>query len=277
MLVFHSHCQLGNQMFIYACARSLARKKKLKYCLSEINELHYFNLSNGENLRNKLKFIGFRIYNLFFPSKYKKEHFQDNREDYSLRMSEDKNNYVWYYGYFQGENYFYDNDIDIRTRFKIKNEYIKIFNHVKKNIFREQEYSVVHIRLKDYKTFGPDYLDGPDLSLPFTYYHNLIKSILENGNPLVFLSDEIETVKKEFSYVKNAYFSDHDPIIDLQFIINASTCVLSCSTFSWWGAWLNSNKKKTIFIPEHFLGFKVAREYPVNMIPDGWNKVNIDL
>ena len=64
MLVFHSHCQMGNQMFIYACARSLSLKRKVPYCLSELDHLKYFDLSNkyyillakGAVIDSKIKF-----------------------------------------------------------------------------------------------------------------------------------------------------------------------------------------------------------------------------
>ena len=91
----------------------------------------------------------------------------------------------------------------------------------------------------------------------------------------MFLSDDIDQVKDQFNYVKKTHFSTSDVITDLQFIINAQTCILSCSTFSWWGAWLNEIENKTIFVPEHFLGFKVNKEYPVKIIPNSWTKVKV--
>ena len=132
-----------------------------------------------------------------------------------------------------------------------------------------------HIRLKDYKTFGPDFLNGPDLTLPMEYYHNLIKRLSSNIK-VIFLSDDIKKVKNDFSYVNNAYFSKNSVIDDLQFIINANICILSCSTFSWWGAWLNVNPNKRIYVPKNFLGFKVKKEYPINIIPPNWNHIEIN-
>ena len=274
MLVFHNHCQLGNQMFIYACAHSLAKEKQVKYCLSQLKDLSYFELAK-EDKWNSIKFIAFRIKNLFI--KYKFEHLQDNRRDYSEELKKTINKDTWYYGYFQGEKYFYDNIKEIKARFKIKSEVINQFNLLKNKEIGNKEYTIIHIRLKDYKTFGPRHLNGPDLTLPFSYYHNLIRKVLakDKEQQFVFLSDDINQIKNEFNYVKNAYFSLNSPIIDLQFIIKAQTCILSCSTFSWWGAWLNENIKKCIYVPKNFLGFKVNKEYPINIIPKNWNQVEI--
>jgi hypothetical protein len=273
MLAFHSHCQLGNQMFIYACAHSLAKEQKQSYCLSDLRDLTYFVLSKEDYRWNSFKWLIFRFKNVL--KKFDFQHLQDNWEDYLLLLKENKGKNIWYYGYFQGEKYFFDNEQNIKSRFEIKQKYRDEFDLVRNKKCGDKQITVIHIRLKDYKTFGPDYLDGPDLTLPFSYYHDLIKSKIPEDNMIVFLSDEIEIVKDEFSYVKKAYFSENSSIVDLQFIINASTCILSCSTFSWWGAWLNKNDDKTIYVPNYFLGFKVKKEYPVNIIPENWTKIEI--
>lgn len=272
MLAFHSHCQLGNQMFIYACAHSLAKAKGTEYCLSKLGDLNYFNLSKEDYKKNAKKWILFRISNKL--KKYKFEHLQDNSKDYSNELLNEQTTNVWYYGYFQGEQYFFNNENEIKKRFTIKQKFIKKFNQIKDKTVSNEQYNIVHIRLKDYKTFGPDYLNGPDLSLPFEYYHSAIKK-LDLTKKTVFLSDDIMAIKKEFMYVKNSYFSTHSPIIDFQFILNSNTCILSCSTFSWWGAWLNNNENKTIYIPKYFLGFKVKKEYPVNIIPENWTQIEV--
>lgn len=262
-------------MFIYACAHSLAKKKKENYCLSTIGDLHFFKLSKKDYKWNRVNYIMFKIMNKL--KRYKFEHLQDNREDYSEKLAKETGDNVWYYGYFQGEKYFYGNEKEVRSRFQLKLEHKNAFEKVRAGSIGDKEYVVVHIRLKDYKTFGPDYLKGPDLTLPLSYYHSLIKQQLsaDENKQFVFLSDTIDQVKGEFSYVNNAYFSTNSVIEDLQFIMNAKTCILSSSTFSWWGAWLNENENKIIFVPEYFLGFKVSKEYPVNIIPDAWTKVTV--
>ena len=272
MLVFHSHCQLGNQMFIYACAHTLAKERNQNYCISDLSDLFFFRLNKNENLRNNIKYLWFRISSKFI--KYNFFHFQDNRLDYSKKMLHINSKYNWYYGYFQGENYFYNNEIEIKKRFLIKSKYKDSFEKLKNKIIGQTKYAIVHIRLKDFKTFGPDFLNGPDLSLPFKYYYEQIKKI-PTDHKLIFLSDEIDLVKNEFSHIKNAYFSENSIINDLLFIINADICILSCSTFSWWGAWLNKNPQKIIYVPKYFLGHKVKKEYPTNIIPENWIQIEV--
>lgn len=92
---------------------------------------------------------------------------------------------------------------------------------------------------------------------------------------LVFISDEMEEVKKEFAYINDAYFSSHEPIVDMQLLIHADVCIIANSTFGWWGAFLNEKKNKTIYVPAYFLGFKVQKEFPVNIIPTDWVRVAV--
>jgi len=270
MLVFHAHCQMGNQMFIYACARSLAKKRKLTYCLSEIAHLKYFELADSDK-NNQTKYQFFKILNKIPGLKYKFEHMQDNRIDYSNQLAMEKSERVWYYGYFQGETYLYHNLEDIKHCFRIKEIYKKEFNIFLKQNFANKRLIVVQIRLKDYKTFGPDFLNGPDLTLPFKYYHTNIKNIIDaqqdDNFQLIFMSDDMAEVKKEFKDY-DAYFSEQNMMIDFQLLQHAHAAVISPSSYAWWACWLSKVNHPHIVVPKYFLGFKVCKEFPVNMIPN---------
>lgn len=272
MLVFHAHCQMGNQMFIYACARSLAKKRNLDYCLSEIEHLRYFELAK-EDKSNKSKYLKFKLLNKIPGFKFLFEHMQDNRIDYSHKLQNEKSKNVWYYGYFQGEKYLFDNFMDIKNCFIIKDEFQNEFKIFKNKMIGNKRMIVVHIRLKDYKTFGPDFLNGPDLTIPFSYFHqNLKKTIAEQEDEnyqIVFLSDDIQEVKKEF-HEYGAYFSDNNMIVDFQIIQNAHVAIISPSSYAWWACWLSQINNAKIIVPKYFLGFKVRKEFPINMIPNNF-------
>ena len=155
--------------------------------------------------------------------------------------------------------------------------------HIKKYQFAVKDFSstkevfAIHIRLRDYKTFGPEYLDGPDMTLPFKYYHSLIKKYFKPAiHQLVFLSDDIKNVSAEFQqYFPEAIFSNETAIIDFQIMMHAKVAVISHSSFAWWASWLNPNSDKVILVPEYFLGFKVDQEFPIGMIPSNWTKINV--
>jgi hypothetical protein len=261
---------MGNQMFIYACARSLAIKKNLSYCLSELNYLKYFKLAK-EDKNNKFKYLTFKFLNKLPGFVYRFEHMQDNRIDYKPKMLAEKSSRVWYYGYFQGESYLFNNSHDIKACFTVKEEYQQAFYSFFKQKFERKRIIVAHIRLKDYKTFGPDFLKGPDLTLPFSYYHNNLKALIaeqpDENYQVVFMSDDMEEVKKEFSSYR-AYFSDQSVINDFQILQHATAAVISPSSYAWWACWLSKVPNAKIIVPKYFLGFKVQKEFPVNMIPN---------
>lgn len=279
MLVFHSHCQMGNQMFIYACARSLAKRRNLSYCLSELNYLKYFNLAQ-EDKSNKLKYLRFKALNKLPGLGYQFEHMQDNRIDYTANMLNQNSKRVWYYGYFQGESYLFNNQDDIKKCFEIKPEYQNEFQTYYKETFANKRIIIAHIRLKDYKTFGPDFLNGPDLTLPFSYYHHNIKKLIaaqkDENYQLVFMSDDMAEVKKEFKDY-NAYFSDQSVINDFQLLQHAHAAVISPSSYAWWACWLSKIKDAQIIVPKYFLGFKVKKEFPVGMIPHHFIQAEVEI
>lgn len=276
MYIFHSMFQMGNQMFIYACARSLSKTQKTGYCISRLGKLKYFELSSNEILFNFFKYNLFRLQNLLHLTKYKFNHFQDIRKDYYSELINSNYKNIWFYGFFQSEKYFSNNSDEIKKCFKVTEKYIKEFKNKYENIFKNNKVIVVHIRRKDYNDFGYDFLGSNDLRLPMEYYKKIISRYNQNDYKIIFISDEIDFVENEFKYLENAIFSHEKDIIDFQLLQNANICILSNSSFSWWGAWLNSNKNKVVYVPEYFLGFKVNQEYPINIIPDNWIKVSVN-
>jgi hypothetical protein len=48
--------------------------------------------------------------------------------------------------------------------------------------------------------------------------------------------------------------------------------IMSNSSFSWWGAWLNTNKNKTIICPEIWFGPSGPQDIE-DLIPNNWLKL----
>lgn len=274
MIVFHSHCQMANQMFMYAAAKTLAKKKGFNYCLSDLSELKYFRLSICDRNFNGIKYLWYRLSNKFLR-KYSYHHCQDNFEDYTevLKIS---NKNSWFYGYFQGLNYFVGYEDSVKQGFEIKTKFKKYYNQFYKEIDKSKKVVAVHVRRKDYKDFNLTEIDGPDLCLPNSYYRKTLIPYIGNDDfQIVFLSDEIEAVENEYGGIDNAIFSKNEAIVDFQILMHADVLILANSSFSWWGAWLNKKENKLVFTPKYFLGFKVKKEYPVNIIPETWQQIEV--
>lgn len=89
----------------------------------------------------------------------------------------------------------------------------------------------------------------------------------------VFFSDDIEWVKKTFSWVPGAYYVDHGiatySAVDMFLMSLCKHNIIANSTYSWWGAVLNTNPDKIVVCPEKWtLGNSIDQLYV-----DGWIKM----
>ena len=94
-----------------------------------------------------------------------------------------------------------------------------------------------------------------------SYYKNAIRTIsgsVENPEYYLF-SDDLDWVKNNFDFsgkytaIDNNGYMNSD-YFDLYLMTNCKHNIISNSTFSWWGAWLNQNPDKIIICPEKWNG-----------------------
>jgi hypothetical protein len=259
-------------MFIYAFARELSKRKNQPYCLSKIGKLRYFELTPLERLLNTLKFLFFK-FNEKILRNASRHFLKDQSKHYYDHVLALQGNLVLD-GYFQGEDYFKNVAANIRKAFRIRPTFKRIFNQHVAHAF-SQKVIAVHVRRTDYHHAFQDLGIGTgSFALPEHYYNNALAQIKDLDNfRVIFISDDIAFVKQHFSHIKNSTFSNFDEITDLQILMHADVLILSSSSFSWWGAWLNEKPHKKIFIPKYYLGYKVGRTFPVNIIPPDWEQV----
>lgn len=148
-------------------------------------------------------------------------------------------------GYWQNEDYFRDirDDILNFVRFPDPKE-----DGLSAEICSGETVSV-HIRRGDYlqneKMYGNICTEE--------YY----KKAIERVNNIIshpvfyFFSDDIEWVKQRFQgkayrFIEN---TDQKPERDLLLMSRCRHNIIANSSYSWWGAWLNQNTKKTVIAP----------------------------
>lgn len=93
------------------------------------------------------------------------------------------------------------------------------------------------------------------------------------GYKFRFFSDDIAWCKATFGFRDDCSFAAADEVNDL---IEMSWCehhICSCSTFSWWAAWLNQNPNKRIIMPKLWFvpgwnGFDVK-----DVVPTQWERL----
>ena len=127
----------------------------------------------------------------------------------------------------------------------------------------------LHIRLGDYKF-------EPKIGLlPLQYYVDAMKRLsLDKYDEIwIFTNDEKESksllpnlvtygakwIPETFSSAETLYLMSY-----------CNDLIISNSTFSWWGAFLNKHESHTIICPE--IWFEKMKD-PVNICPDSWIKV----
>ncbi|MFD2864290.1 alpha-1,2-fucosyltransferase [Mucilaginibacter antarcticus] len=265
--------RLGNQLFQYAFIFATAKRLNTHFYLDRNIEnfipAKYFEIDNdvlwpikawiGNILGKKAnKVLYTRLEKLMFGDNLLSATNYQKAETFLPTLT---NNTI-YGGYFQSTGYFANASAELREQLTIKKRYRDQYNVVAKAVSSPLKTIAIHIRRGDYVDLN--------WALPLTYYKKALAAAEFENALCIFISDDPDYIKAEFAYINNKYISDHTEIIDLQFLINADVCILSSSSFSWWGAWLNINEDKKVFAPKHWLGYATGKEYPTG-IADGLN------
>jgi hypothetical protein len=242
---------LGNQMFQYAYARTLQNAGlKVKLDLSSFKnyKLHggyqldkyHINIQSAKNTT-----LLFCKLNPFKAVKEKSLMFTEAL--LSLRGNE----YVK--GYFQTEKYFEEIRNTLLTEFVINQKLSFNANHMAILIKASKNSCSLHIRRGDY--ISDKKANSVHGTCDLDYYKNAIDCINSSYLNVSFFvfSDDISWTKENLS-IENAVYVDLKsmPHEDLYLMSLCAHNITANSSFSWWGAWLNQNKNKTIIAPKQW-------------------------
>jgi len=181
------------------------------------------------------------------------------------------------FGYFQSYKYFeynYHNICNLIQLKKIKKIVSEVYPYNYSNTIS------IHFRIGDYKMYSEKY----EL-LKYEYYRNSLSYIKENTNCREILyfceKEDISEVEPIISLLKTDFpeFSFHkidENIDDWKQLVIMSLCshnIIANSTFSWWGAYFNSNRNKIVCYPEKWFCKNI--NYDLNdLFPYKWVKIN---
>lgn len=270
MLIVKSYGGLGNQMFQYAFYEFLKKDNPGNVFL-DINDFKIHHHHQGFELikvfdleidiasEKQIKNISYNqnglIYRFF--KKYLKIILSKPTECYEglhtmlLQSSKINNNY-YFVGFWQNE--YYVNSIrDILIE---KFDFKKEFNKRNKALLEEiKNYDSVSIHVR-----RGDYVNNSSLGGICTveYYSKAIKLMQENykNAKFVVFSDDINWVKENLELPSDSIYVDwntgEDSYLDMVLMSRCNHNIIANSTFSWWGAWLNQNEKKTVIIPKRW-------------------------
>lgn len=180
-------------------------------------------------------------------------------------------------GYWQNEKFFPHVTKQIRQELEPKEAPSKDDRHLI-DLMRSSESIWIHVRRGDYLTNpNANKFHGVKDKAYFTSAFNKLESILGDEakkNIQVFIcSNDIDWCKNnlKFEYPTH-YFSNKLGSEDMRMAKHCKHDILSNSSFSWWGAWLNNNPNKIVIAPKKwFADDKANRES--NIVPKSWIRI----
>jgi len=272
-------CRLGNQLFQYAFIKGLSARLNTPFFINQqitrFIAADYFDFDGYRPKLNRIRQLSLKLSTgkVHHPLQCKDI---DSYDSAVLRQLQDK---TIYRGYFQSVNYFNNIKDQLPQFIRVKKKFSEEFERLYGNIFSQQKIIAVHIRRGDYLNLNDwwrDNLGSNNLTLPADYYRVCLQQIpnLQNYR-IIFLSDDMDFVKKTFADIPNALFSTNSAVIDFQLLLNAQICIIANSSFAWWAAYLNTKPQKRVFCPQYWLGFKVGHEYPRGIIPSQWTQIPV--
>ncbi|MBL0358838.1 MAG: alpha-1,2-fucosyltransferase [Chitinophagaceae bacterium] len=290
MIVVKLQGGLGNQLFQYAIGKRLALHHNTPFKLDttflnqteatgkitprsyELDQLsttdetasaadiHAF--SNSANLLHRLK-------KYFTRSKYIREK--------SFRFDPDFLSYgnnCYLDGYWQCENYFIEISDVLRNEFKCKLAPDEKNIEMQANIASTNAVSI-HIRRGDYISNPAAHQFHGICSLE--YYQQAVDLIAaKTSNPHFFIfSDDVNWVAANFTINFPTIIVDINDSSsgakDMQLMSCCKHHIIANSSFSWWGAWLNTDQQKIVVAPKNW--FRDSSIDTSTILPASWHTI----
>lgn len=261
MVVVNLKDGLGNQLFQYCFSLFLNTKCK-------------FNVDSFKfNFKRQLELVNFSNLDISFLKSSDLEGFSEaiyTADEFSFISPPilEVNKLYIFDGYWQNKNYLTPNQDLIKTIFAVTDE-------DKNNIFNrfpalaKEECISLHIRRSDYIDLNNYYY-----TLGLEYYDRAL-DLLPKNLPIFVFSDDISWCKANLKY-KNLHFIANSPKLDLQIMSLCTHNIIANSTFSFWGAYLNSNINKTVIAPKQWLKKEYALNISKNKLEDISSNINLD-
>jgi len=294
---------LGNQLFQYAAARSLAMflddsfqmdlqvftntqndPFKQKYSLKHFNikeniappskipifhhvlKLRYFNKIRYRYFSNSINLWLSKLLDIPHLLSDPNYVFNDN----FFKRSKD----IYLDGYWQSPKYFKNIRALLLKEITLKEKMSKRNESLLEEI-RDKESVSIHLMRNYYINLPKKILKSiKTYPLPLHYYTNSIAFINKRTNHAHFyiFSDNIEWAKENLKVDENVIFVDHNRTrshVDFFLMSQCKHNIIANSTFSWWAAWINPYGDKLIIAPQWF-----KKKFKINtsdLLPLEWN------
>lgn len=290
MIVVRIMGGLGNQMFQYAVGKRLATSHdtELKIDISYFKKsghrqylLNHFSVPEDFAAKDEIRRLKYaqKPWWLLLSKELRQQARSDSqsyiREKYfhinEGAMSSGPDAYLD--GFWQSEQYFKDIEDFIRKTFTFQNpspQAVEMANRI-----RSSNSVSLHVRRGDYIKEEGAFQVFETLSQ--AYYRDAVDYIRSQiGSLHVFVfSDNMPWVRENMSFDCQTTMLDGSnseyPLDDLYLMSLCRHNIVANSSFSWWGAWLNSHENKKVVAPSAW--FRSREINTRDLIPEGWKRI----
>lgn len=168
-------------------------------------------------------------------------------------------------GHFQSYKYFPENVI--LGKFKMKPNIHDYIMNKYENLLRSRTTSI-HVRKGDYVNNWNYH------NIRIDYYKRAIELMNKETDSFLVFSDDIEWCKTIMNLPKVNFIEGEPDYIDLFMMSLCTHNIITNSTFSWWGAFLNNKDGKKIIAPNKWFGKGLAHHDWKDLIPPAWTQID---
>lgn len=272
MVYIELNGRLGNHLFQIATAASLAKKNNCEYAVVCHDKYLLSAPDNCTIYEYIQQFKSDFFKNVTILNQIPEECNVFNQKSFLFEPIQYVDN-IYLSGTFQSEKFF-DAEI-VRKQFQIPAELKASLQNKYGNLLLN---GITSINVR-----RGDYLNRPhEYNITSMAFFKKAIDFVGKNNSFLIISDDIGWCKKHFKGC-NFYFADSNssPLEDLYLQTLCKNNIISNSTFSWWGAWLNDNPDKIVVVPSPWFSKSLAFNRTDDLIPQNWvqmeNKMSLDM
>lgn len=255
--------RFGNYLFQIAAGASLAKKWSTDFKVIVAPEAEAISTTSKESM---WEYISSFKSNIFREIEFVKEAPKDivlySWRDFPYKAIPYEGKDLIIDGYFQ--SYKYLDEGLMRQLYALP---LEIENKLRKKYedILKQPFTCIHVRRGDY------------CNLPHRFsicsINYFQKAIRQMGKDMfyVVISDDILWCKKHFKGPHFIFADKKNSMLEDFYLQSLATNnIISNSSFSWWGAWLNSNPNKKVFYPTPWFGPHYSHYDISDLCPNSW-------
>lgn len=268
---------LGNQLFQIFTTISCAMKNKTKFVFLENDHTGIIGKNSRDtywnNMFYRLKPFLIRDIQSFPPLQMTKE------VDFTYHEIEITSKNTCLFGYFQSEKYFKSNFITICRMLSIEQLKERFMDDL-----NDSPAVSLHFRIGDYKKLPDHYY-----IMNYEYYESALRHVKLADetirHALYFCEEddleEVKVIKDKLimAFPEMEFIRAPSTLKDWEQMLLMSCCkhnIIANSSFSWWGAYLNSNLTKIVCYPSNWFQEKLKDNDTKDLCPESWIKISKD-